>query len=141
MKPLLIPEKDNSPAIRFDPDTNHLSLSGDSTPENCMEFYKPVIQWLENYRALLYYRNRNTQRRQTMKLEIRLNYFNTTSAKFLLEILKISKSIGSDGHEVELIWFYENDDQDMKDAGMEMAELANVNLVFVMLDRCAPAVI
>ena len=47
MRHLQISGTQYSPNVDFDPEARVLSLSGISRPENTIEFYEPVLAWLE----------------------------------------------------------------------------------------------
>ena len=38
-----------TPQIELDPDKKVYSLTGNSRPENPMQFYKPMFDWLNSY--------------------------------------------------------------------------------------------
>ena len=56
----------------------------------------------------------------------KLVYFNTASSKLLLDVLMKLEEIHSDGHEVLVRWCYPEDDEDMRDAGEEYADIVDI---------------
>ena len=50
MKPIIIEGTPKTPTIRFDVSEGIFEIKGRSIPENSVEFYKPLIDWLENYK-------------------------------------------------------------------------------------------
>jgi len=97
-----------TPTIVFDPQTGELSIKGRSIPENAVDFYKPLTDWLAEY-AL--HPNDNTI------VKVQLEYFNTSSSKCILDVFKKLESISLAGHSIEIHWYYEEDDEDMLEAG------------------------
>lgn len=69
----------NTPRVEFIPQEGKFELSGVSIPEDTVAFYSPVTSWLEQY----------TQRPdcQLQHFRLRINYFNTSSSKVLLDML------------------------------------------------------
>jgi hypothetical protein len=56
-------------------------------------------------------------------LIIRLKYFNTSSAKCILELLEKTKNAGSNGKKVTISWYYSQGDEDMVEAAETFSEL------------------
>ena len=77
MDPLIIEESIKTPSITFNPNTGVLEIKGKSIPENSLEFYKPIFEWLEVYSK--------TPAANT-EVHVRMDYFNTSSSKCLLDI-------------------------------------------------------
>ncbi len=53
MEPIIIEGTPKTPTIKFDAKEGVFEIKGRSIPENSVEFYKPLVDWLENYRNLL----------------------------------------------------------------------------------------
>lgn len=97
-----------TPAINFDV-AGKFSLSGKSIPENSIEFYKSVYEWLDQYAQ--------APATETI-ITIQLEYFNTSSSKCLLDIFRKLETLNNTGKSKVLIkWMYEEEDEDMMEAG------------------------
>ena len=97
-----------TPYINFQPDGN-LELSGKSIPENSAEFYHPVYEWLDKYAS---------EPQSKTVIKIQLEYFNTSSSKCLLDIFRRLETLAKSGKsDVKVIWIYEEEDEDMAEAG------------------------
>ena len=79
MKPLFIEPTANTPAINFDEKTSILHIIGRSIPEDPESFYIPMMEWIKKYLSVP---------EKNLELEIVLEYINSGSAKYILEILK-----------------------------------------------------
>ena len=90
-----------TPSIDFNPDKGMLEIKGRSTPEDSRVFYKPLIAWCEEYAK---YPARRTV------VEVSLEYFDTSSSKGLLDLIKRLKCIQEKQKEVEVVWHYESND-------------------------------
>ena len=122
-----------SPTIRFIPDLNDFLISGMSAPEDVRALYYPVIEWMDKFNSELINGNYKIfSETNPMILKIDLNYFNSASAKFLLDILLELKKIRESGTPVVVEWYYEEDDIDMKEAGEDLSELVEMELKYII---------
>ena len=116
MDPLYIEATEDTPEINFNPEENIFSVSDRSLPENAVEFYMPVFQWLEEY---------SKNPKEKTYFDFKLDYFNTASAKQITKILLFLEKM-SEKHNVEIRWFYRKEDIDMQSSGSRYAKLINV---------------
>ena len=98
-----------TPFIDFNSNTGILELKGKSIPENSVAFYKPLLEWLDNY---------SLSPNVSTVLNFQLDYFNTSSAKVIADILKrLDKLQESTLSNVTINWYYQDIDEDMLEAG------------------------
>ncbi|MFY9310670.1 MAG: DUF1987 domain-containing protein [Bacteroidia bacterium] len=132
MDALIIKATDDSPEVNFDPTTNILSISGESRPENAGKFYAPVIDWLVNFEGLLYWRKHEMKDNSSnVVVKFRLEYFNSTSAKNILDVLLILKRYIDQGYKVSVEWHYDKFSEDILDTGNEFSKMTGVDFTFV----------
>ena len=117
MEPLSIEGTTKTPTIKLDPKTGTIEIKGRSIPENSIEFYRPIVEWLEEYAK---FPNKKTT------VNIQLEYFNTSSSKCILDIFKKLESIKRARNEVIINWYYEEDDEDMLEAGEDYESIIRV---------------
>lgn len=121
-----------SPAIRFVPEKNDFIISGMSAPEDVRALYYPVIEWINKFNVELTSGNYKLfSETNPLTLKVDLNYFNSASAKFLLDIILELKKIRESGIPVVVEWYYEEDDIDMKEAGEDISELVEMELKYI----------
>ncbi len=108
---------DDTPSVTLDAANDLFEISGRSLPEDVTAFYAPILAWLDEYAG-----SPNAKTVFTFKLV----YFNTASSKLLLDVLMKLEEIHSDGHEVLVRWCYPEDDEDMRDAGEEYADIVDI---------------
>lgn len=107
-----------TPSIKFSGKTGVLEISGKSIPENSVDFYRPMLNWIDSYSAEPL---ANTQ------VKIMLEYFNTSSSKCLLDIFRKLEALKKSGRSaVEVAWHYEDGDEDMMEAGDDYRSLVNL---------------
>lgn len=124
MSVLKIEATSKSPYVMFDPSGGILEIRGRSIPENSVEFYAPLMELLENYVKKPLPR---------IKVDIQLEYFNTSSSKCILDIFKKLEIIKSNGYEVIVNWHYEEDDEDMQEAGEDYQSITNLKFNMVQV--------
>lgn len=117
MEPLILTATATTPSVNFDSQTGSLEIHGRSTPENPIAYYTRMIQWVEKYAE--------NPSQETM-VRVYFEYFNTSSSKCLLELMKKIKNIQTEGNKVRWIWMYEEGDDDMKEAGSDFSDLLKV---------------
>ncbi len=117
MEPIIIEGTPKTPSIKFDAREGVFEIKGRSIPENSVEFYKPLNEWLDQYMQVPL---------DKTVVNIRLEYFNTSSSKCILDVFKRLESIHRSKHDVEINWFYEEDDEDMLEAGEDYDSIIKV---------------
>ena len=111
-----------TPEVDLNADEGILMISGKSIPENAVEFYKPVFEWIENYSA---------KPKEKTEIKIQLEYFNTSSSKCLLDIFRKFEALHNSGKSVVgITWLYEEDDEDMKEAGEDYQTIVKLPIRF-----------
>jgi hypothetical protein len=106
-----------TPMVKFDGKTGIVEIKGRSIPENSIEFYKPLVDWLEEYAK---------KPLEKTQVNVQLEYFNTSSSKCILDVFKKLEAIHKAKHEVVINWYYEEDDEDMLEAGEDYESIIRV---------------
>ena len=107
----------DTPRVFLDPESNIFEVSGRSLPEDVVTFYQPVLDWLDEYKKVP---NNHTE------FVFKYIYFNTATSKLVQDILIRLEQIHESGNTVQIIWYYEQDDEDMLDLGEEFEETVAV---------------
>lgn len=66
-----------------------------------------------------------------------LEYFNSSSAKFLFDIFTQLKQMNSDGVPVDIDWYYDEEDVDLREAGEDLALLCELPFKYFPKTRSA----
>jgi len=106
---------EKTPEVNFDFNSGVFLVRGISIPENTVDFYHGLIFALREYA-------KNPQPKSTLKLG--LEYFNTSTSVIILKLLNSLEA--AEGSEVEVIWFYEQDDIEMEEVGMDFKEMTSI---------------
>lgn len=126
MKDFYLKGTPKTPHIKFDPDNDVFEISGRSIPENSIEFYQPVIDWLDAYLS---------SPQSSTVLEIKLEYFNTSSSKCLVEIFRRMEKLYKNGNEARIKWFYEEEDEDMQESGEDFKGIIRMPIDMIVFDN------
>jgi hypothetical protein len=60
------------------------------------------------------------------QVNVQLEYFNTSSSKCILDVFKKLEAINKGKSEVTVNWYYEEDDEDMLEAGEDYESIIRV---------------
>ena len=120
MEPLYIESTSNTPKVHFDPVSGHFELVGCSIPEDTVEFYQPITNWLEAYLC-----------RPEARIEIfrmRVEYFNTSSSKIFLDLLN---TINQHATRPQIHWHCKSYDVDMEDTARDFEAVRGCRIEIV----------
>jgi len=121
MKDLKIEKTKYTLEVDFNATTGLLNLAGSSYPENAIDFYKPITNWIEEFIE---------SEKKPITLNFKLNYLNTSSTKCILDIFEILEEY-NENNEVVVNWYYEEDDEDILETGEEMGEDIEIPMNFI----------
>jgi len=113
-----------TPTVKFDAQAGVFEIKGRSIPENSIEFYKPLVDWLDEYaKGPL----------PSTQVNVQLEYFNTSSSKCILDVFKKLEAINKGNSEVVVNWYYEEDDEDMLEAGEDYESIIRVPFKMIQI--------
>lgn len=123
MKKISIEPTSTTPKIFLD--KGILEIHGRSIMEDSDNFYKPIIEWLNNYKAAP---------SPSTVINIGLEYFNTASSKSFLNIFKKLEELRTIS-KVNINWYYTVNDEDMYEAGEDYKSIINLPFKLIKLDN------
>ncbi|MCQ2973731.1 MAG: DUF1987 domain-containing protein [Bacteroidales bacterium] len=109
-----------TPKVHFDPEQGLIELSGRSIPENTDSLYRPLIEWVEEY-------INNPQPVTTVN--IKFEYFNSSSAKYLIRLLEYIHRIEATENKLIFNWYYE--DEELLEYGQDFQEVLEMKFNFI----------
>jgi hypothetical protein len=125
MQKVIIEKSFKSPEVFFDPENGILEMNGVSLLENPKQFYEPILKnHIEHYIE--------NPRDKTI-LNLRLEYFNTSSSNWIFQILKKISTIDNFMDRVNINWYYE--DEDMKEIAEDYKTLLNIDLNLIKVEK------
>ena len=136
MKGLNIPATEKSPRVLFDTSENIFEIQGNSRPENVRDFYFPIIYKLRKYFEKIIDKNQIEEFNQkSFKFNFKLDYFNSSSAKFISDILVLIRDFSQAGLNLKVYWYFIDGDEDMKEVGEDFSDMISVPFNFIMVER------
>lgn len=115
-----------TPLVNFDPDKGLLEIKGRSSPENSILFYQKIIDGLDEFAQ---------SDREKLQANFSFEYFNTSSSKCLFDVFKRLSKLDELGKKLVINWYYEEDDEDMMEAGEDYADLLDLEFNFLEIEE------
>lgn len=116
MENLIINKTKSTLGINFNVDSQKWEITGSSYPENASEFFRPVFNWITNYML---------EEQRAIYLDFKIDYLNSSSIKFISDLIEMFNKYSSSGKTVEVNWYHLDDDEDIKELGEEFKEEVN----------------
>jgi hypothetical protein len=126
MKILSLEPDQLSPGILFNKDTGNFRIFGVSCPEDAVEFYDPIFNWIEEYIE--------TPPENTT-LDFEMEYYNSVSAKIFLMIMLKFEELSDSGYNVKVRWFFEEGEDDLEEAGEEFENIVDLDFELICQNR------
>lgn len=114
MDDIKIEATERTPEIDFQFTANRFAIRGESYPEDVATFFGPVINKLNSHLA--------TVTSGTVEFDFELIYFNSSSAKVLMDLFDSLESLAAGGVAVAVNWHYDAEDDTMEELGEDFAE-------------------
>ncbi|MDQ3394579.1 MAG: DUF1987 domain-containing protein [Bacteroidota bacterium] len=114
MDPLMLKSTPKTPEVNFDNNSGIFEIKGMSCAEYALDFYNQVFEWLDDYIK---------HPKPKTVLNIQFKYFNTSSAKCVLQLLERFSILSSNNHEVVINWIYSQNDEQMLHDGENYSEI------------------
>ena len=119
-----IPRTERTPEIVLDRsgEVGKIKFIGRSLPDDARTFYQPILTWIEDYFVNAH---------PTTVISFDLEYFNTSSSKMLLQIIRKFQKLEDQHKEIKVEWYYLEDDEDILESGETFQDLTNVEFDFI----------
>jgi Domain of unknown function (DUF1987). len=116
MLDLFIDKTSSTPNISFNANSGVLKIEGRSIMEDAATFYAPILTWLSLYVK---------EPQELTVFDIKLEYINSGSSKAILTLLKTIKRVQSLDNAYKINWYYEEDDEAIRDLGWYLGSMLN----------------
>ena len=117
MKDLIIKETEKTPSVALNLN-GVLKIEGRSIPEDAAKFLKPLLDWTKEFTA------------NDIRVDIKLEYFNTSSSKFILEMLRLLEN-NTNNNNILVNWFYEEGDLDVLESGQYFESIIGIPFKYI----------
>ena len=113
---ILVDKTTDCPYVNFT-EQGLLEIEGRSITEDVFSFWQPLVDWVEEYAKTP---------AEVTKAVFFLEYTNSSSNKYLSELMKRLEACATAGSKVEVIWKYEEDDESILMLGEDLKSLVSI---------------
>ena len=115
---------EDEPGMILDRDKNIIEFSGKSLPEDPGQLYLPVLEWIREYAK---------DPNPDTVIDFKFEYFNSSTARFIVEILELFEDMKHAGHKVSVNWWSHEDDSVMQERGEEIESIIDLEFNYKLL--------
>jgi len=126
LKQLVIKGTDTTPTVNFDCHSGLLEITGRSLPEDSEEFFKPLLEWVNEYA--------NAPQPETT-VNINFVYIKSSSFKIMYDMFKVLEKVHANGNPVAINWYYEEDDDEIREMGTDYSAVINMPFTIIELEE------
>ncbi len=108
------------PDVRFEAFTGKCEITGESFMEDSNEFYDEIFDWMKKFN--------NINGDRAITLDIKLEYFNTSSSKMFFELLRLLQEFNKGGQDVKVNWYFHSDDAEIYQDVMDLCYDVNIEI-------------
>jgi len=105
-----------------------IKIEGRSMPENVLKFYGPIKDWLVKYLK---------KPADFTTIELCLPYTNSASIKQINDFLLILNDSYLEGHDMKILWTYEEDDDSVYDVGVDFEAMLDIPFEYIVTKTLA----
>lgn len=112
--PIDLEATDRTPRVLFDPEAGRFEMSGESYPEDAAAFFGPIMEALKAFLI--------EPEGAALQVRLEMAYFNSSSAKALMNLFQLLEDAAGRGREVAVDWYYQTGDDTMEEFGEDFSE-------------------
>jgi len=117
---LLIDKTVDCPYINFS-EEGIIDIEGRSITEDVFSFWQPLLEWISNYCKTP---------AEFTNVVVNLEYTNSSSNKYINEILRCLEECYRNGNKMQITWKYEEDDESILQLGKDLEAMTNLPFKF-----------
>ena len=114
MESRTISATDRSPEVRLDVVNRTISVTGEAYPEDAAAFWGPILREMQSIVE--------QEPAELLQVEFRLAYFNSSSAKALMNIFQLLESAAETGARIRVRWYFQDGDDTIEESGEDFSE-------------------
>jgi hypothetical protein len=131
MEKLIISPTAFTPRVILDHEEYFLEIAGESRPQDVLEFYGQILSWMNDFSDIV----SSGKRKDPIIFNFNFNYFNSASAKCILDICKILARLRLKEIDASVKWYYVKNDTDILEAGVEMSQIVKIPFEYVEIEE------
>ena len=132
MLPFYSGSSDFTPRAEFSNMSGLFELAGVSRPENVSAFYSNLIEWLRSFEHDC--RQKGAWPEDGITMNFKLTYCNSASSKYIFQMLEIILSWNKFGITPVINWYYDENDDMMRDDGQDLADALEFDFNYIPLE-------
>ncbi|MBG14913.1 MAG: hypothetical protein CL853_01015 [Crocinitomicaceae bacterium] len=121
---LLIKEGKNTPKVVGNTNLSELIFKGNSYPENVLQFYTPIFNWIEELK----------NEKNEITVDCQFYYIASSSVIAFLKLLQKVEST-FEKENIKFIWKYEEGDDDIKKIGQDYSTILNTPIEIIEVEE------
>ena len=121
---LLIKEGKNTPKVIGNTNLSELIFKGNSYPENVLQFYTPIFNWIEELK----------NEKDEITVDCQFYYIASSSVIAFLKLLQKVEST-FEKENIKFIWKYEEGDDDIKKIGQDYSTILNTPIEIIEVEE------
>ena len=114
MESRTIAATDRSPEVRLDVANRTISFTGEAYPEDAAAFWGPILQEMQSILE--------QEPKEPLQVDFRLAYFNSSSAKALMNVFQLLESAAETGTKIRVNWYFQDGDDTIEESGEDFSE-------------------
>ena len=121
---LFIKEGKNTPKVSGNRNINELIFKGNSYPENVLQFYTPILNWIEELK----------KDNDEITIDCQFYYIASSSVIAFLKLLQKIESLYKKEN-IKFIWKYEEGDDDIKKIGQDYSTILDTPIEIIEVEE------
>lgn len=117
MEPITRSATKVTPQVILNPAAQKFIISGRCFPENAELFFRPILNWLDAFTK--------TAKGSSVEFVFKFDFFNIASSKRILMIFYKLMELQNKGIQVQVKWYYDEEDVDMLEIGEDYAVMVD----------------
>lgn len=113
---LKIEATEKTPKVEYNSASTELLMEGICIPEQTHDFFKPILSFIDTLAVTP---------PKSFTLNVNLHFFNTGSARYILEVMKNARKLKEAGVDVKYKWHFNEEDEDIEEAGRSYSFILN----------------
>ncbi len=119
----IIEAKEDTPEIILDYENKTIKISGYSFPDNAIDIYKPIIDWISE----------NLNKLDSLTIEINFKILSSASNKQIYEIMYLLEDYYKKGKDIKVKWYYNKEDDDMEYEGNSFKQTFDIPIELISI--------
>ncbi len=130
MNALILDATEYTPLVILDPTNNRFEITGESSPEDSVQFYSLLGKWFKEFmdQAEL---SGNSPGAKEITLAFQLSYITSSSLRSIYDLLSHVNARKTESQLVKVKWVHDREDEDIANSGLQLSRMLKLPFEFV----------